>query len=164
MFWAICCCTIAQTQSLVPTVIASAGIHAKGGDYHLHWTAGETAAGQYTTNSEGLTEGFNQFLEFDDDCDCKKIMGTFTINRQTVEITAFPNPADQLLIIQSSPNSLPLNIILTDITGKILKEQSLKNDRTELDVSDIPNALYFLTATDGFHFLHTMKINVIHSF
>ena len=57
----------------------------------------------------------------------------------------FPNPT-KLTLTLVFPNSKKLAVVVTDMLGKIMLKNSIYNSNPELDVSSLPNGIYFLEA------------------
>ncbi|MFA9215290.1 MAG: Ig-like domain-containing protein, partial [Candidatus Methylacidiphilales bacterium] len=83
-----------------------------------------------------------------------KATKTITITNQTVginevnlnnQITVYPNPASNKLIITTTNNLTPdasgLQLQLLDLTGKVIANY---NNQTEIDISAIANGMYLL--------------------
>ncbi len=67
----------------------------------------------------------------------------------------FPNPANQMLFIQTENSISEFEVILTDITGKVIFRT--KNEK-QMDVSEFSNGFYFITIPK---LNHTEKIQVM---
>lgn len=77
-----------------------------------------------------------------------------------------PQPASDMLFIHFNSSIIDnINLYLTDISGKIVMNQSVKtnngNNTLHLDVSDLENGVYILAFSDGAHFI-SKKIIVNH--
>jgi alpha-tubulin suppressor-like RCC1 family protein len=59
----------------------------------------------------------------------------------------YPNPATSILNIQTSNNVAITKIIISDLTGKVVLEQSCNTD--QVDVSQIANGMYLIQAFSG---------------
>ncbi len=88
--------------------------------------------------------------------------GNFSVAEPTVVtnvyqsnvFTMFPNPASGPLRLwfRDIDPALPLSVVLADINGKILIKKSYTGVReVELNVTDIPNGLYFVNARQAGH-------------
>jgi trimeric autotransporter adhesin len=63
-------------------------------------------------------------------------------NNETV--TAYPNPASEIISVSLKNKAAQGIVTLYDMTGKAIKVADLKNGEIKLIVSDIPNGIYFL--------------------
>ena len=68
------------------------------------------------------------------------------ISNNTNDITVFPNPASELLNVISH-NKLN-NVILRDITGRIIMNLVPTSSKISIDVSDLSNNMYFIECID----------------
>ena len=59
-----------------------------------------------------------------------------------VELNLFPNPASNIINVESSEWMLDLQLI--DMTGKILRAETIESDFYQLDLSDLIPGFYFL--------------------
>jgi hypothetical protein len=118
---------------------------ASGGDSYGSGGTASYSIGQvsYETNSGPngiLNQGVQQPFE---------IFVTLTnpeFHSDLTKITLFPNPAviTVMLSISNLDNFDGYFYSLTDITGKIIKKNSITSNDTSLDVRSLPGACYFL--------------------
>jgi Zn-dependent metalloprotease len=73
--------------------------------------------------------------------------GTGHISLQD-RLKIYPNPSNSIVNIELSGWSGQTEMILTDILGKEILKQSF-NDKTVIDVSDLPKSLYFIKIKSG---------------
>lgn len=64
---------------------------------------------------------------------------------ESADIRIFPNPAKDILHIQSTKKSLCLEVRNSE--GKLVKKARIRQ-KTDLDISDLPNGRYFIAVTD----------------
>jgi D-alanyl-D-alanine carboxypeptidase len=75
-------------------------------------------------------------------------------------ISVYPNPAAEIINIQSNNSAIFTSAILVDITGKETILQSL--DNKTLDVSSVPSGLYALYVKDDSGIvIHAQKVQII---
>jgi hypothetical protein len=67
-------------------------------------------------------------------------------NDGQVSIQIFPNPCASYVNVSCG---FPLQILLLDVNGRILKEQSVVSQTTTLDMSNMSPGIYFLRTTDS---------------
>ena len=78
-------------------------------------------------------------------------------------ISVFPNPANDILYIRAGDNpQLPALIELCDITGKIIMQIKSNSGNTAVDVSSLPNGMYFCRYRSDNTVVKTRKIVVMH--
>jgi hypothetical protein len=68
-------------------------------------------------------------------------LGEATIS--SIKFSVFPNPADQILTIQSKDNT-PISIRIFDVSGKLIKSESSNATLTNIEVDEFTSGLYFL--------------------
>jgi len=134
-----------QAQSLSPTVIASAGGYAAGGNYTISWTLGEVAISTLTEGDFILTQGFQQPWELDIGNAVENISFDWYV-------ISYPNPVDGQLSLRFKTNrTMDYNIEITDLTGKKLSVETLKHvvpgQEIEVDFSRYARGLYLMTVS-----------------
>ncbi|MET3125735.1 hypothetical protein ABID42_000837 [Arcicella rosea] len=68
------------------------------------------------------------------------ITGTDELGKMGINI--FPNPASDVLNIES--NDKELDVQLIDFVGKVIQEQTLRGEQKQIDLSKVPSGTYFL--------------------
>jgi hypothetical protein len=63
--------------------------------------------------------------------------------QNAVLVKVYPNPAKDMLIVRVNKNGNN-NIVITDVIGKTLKEVNSNELETEINVSNLPNGIYFI--------------------
>ena len=72
-----------------------------------------------------------------------------------VYFTVGPNPVtDQLNVY--FPNGINNNISLelTDLSGKTIYKADIQNEKTKIDMSELPRGMYILQAANGYNSMH----------
>lgn len=154
---ALCCglffllSTSLQAQHLERQVTASAGdYHQAAGIGSLHWTLGETVTETLTSGSVRLSQGFHQLYVLAVNVDEPA--------EEVFSLKVFPNPASATVSIQTEHNE-PLQWQLLDISGKLLRSQSLQAFGLQtIDLQVLPAGVYLLRATDERRLVRTFKI------
>lgn len=80
-------------------------------------------------------------------------------NQSTFEISMFPNPASSTLHLK-----LPFthsNLLITDINGRTIVENTLNEDHTVIDLSTWPSGLYLVRCLSDGH-IASRRMNVYH--
>jgi YD repeat-containing protein len=98
--------------------------------------------------SEGKSKGSESFK--DDKKEVKEVIEDDTFKPQTVKI--YPNPTQGLLEIEvpeDSENNFEIQIIVTDINGRVIVNKSKEPLRTTIDLSNQPGGFYTLTLKKG---------------
>jgi len=148
---------VLSAQSLSPTVVASAGGYATGGDYSLSWTLGEVAVTTLTGANFILTQGFQQPWELD-------IGNAIDNPAYDWSIQTYPNPVHDLLRLKFSVDkTMDYDVEITDLTGKKVNIERFKNVgpgyEMEVDFTAYPQGIYLLkiTSTDR-KYIRTVKV------
>ncbi|MFL5764616.1 MAG: T9SS type A sorting domain-containing protein [Bacteroidia bacterium] len=79
-------------------------------------------------------------------CGCSSTTGIAT-HQSTAEFSIYPNPANDHIIVKHSGNNATAAIY--DATGKLLKYVELQAGGQQVDISELPDGLYFITLSDG---------------
>ncbi len=79
---------------------------------------------------------------------CSLSVGIEDITLADLAITIYPNPVDHTLVIEQTEKTIDY-LLLTDLTGRILKEIRMNSNRTIVDVSGLSSGLYFLSSESG---------------
>ena len=72
---------------------------------------------------------------------------SLSINDINVELTIYPNPADQFISVKSSEVLSGIRVI--DMTGKEVIRKSIKSNDYSLDIGNLNTGIYFLEATSN---------------
>lgn len=116
--------------------------------YSFGQVAYETASG---SNGE-LTQGVQQPME------------VYTLSTPefdySFQATLYPNPAIHSVIfsLDSSKDFSQLSYELTDITGKMLRNDKISDTQTEINVSDLASATYFFNLIDSGKRIKSFKL------
>lgn len=140
----------ATSQSLSPTVIASAGRFAQAGGYSLSYTVGEeTAIKTVTADNHILTQGFQQPEDFVD--------GVTQVSLPNLEIKLYPNPATETVGLWvtclSNTGCVNLRVSLHDLLGREIKvpaEILANGNQTQyaFDLRSLAASVYFIRLQD----------------
>ncbi|MEG2509849.1 MAG: T9SS type A sorting domain-containing protein, partial [Chryseobacterium sp.] len=65
----------------------------------------------------------------------------------------YPNPASEEVYFKNAENA---NVMIYNAEGKMLKQ--IKNNQNAVDVSDLPEGVYFITAEKQGNFTKTKKL------
>lgn len=72
--------------------------------------------------------------------------GTVGISEQNASISIFPNPADDIVIIETSEGRSTITIV--DLTGRKVVSQSMTGTRLYMDISSLSQGIYQLVLAD----------------
>ncbi|MBN1597446.1 MAG: T9SS type A sorting domain-containing protein [Bacteroidales bacterium] len=132
----------AVQYSICQEVIAASGDDAASADLSISWTIGETVTGTFENSNGILTQGIHQgYLTV------TPINETQELN---FEISAFPNPASDILRIRVESNTTEgLSYILLDAQGRLLLQDNIYGNMTEIPFTNYAPAIYFLKIREG---------------
>jgi len=119
-------------------VISAAGMSAENGGYQLSWTVGEPVVKTVTNGTSTLTQGFQQ----------SKLTVT-AIDQLTIgelALKVYPNPFNDEISIETVKNdqSLGINLVLYDVTGKQLLQSKIGNQVEKITLEQYPSGNYLL--------------------
>ena len=73
------------------------------------------------------------------------------------KVTIYPNPYSGVFVLKLSDVNTSVQVIITNVTGKVVHSSLLKNSETHIDLSKHPAGIYFVNITGG-TFNEQMKI------
>lgn len=129
----------AQTPTLTPEVIATAGETFSNGALTLEWTLGELATETFA-GTIVLTQGIHQ--------PAVKITSNDHLADNLGTITVYPNPTTRSISIERERNGA-LAAILLDMNGRTVLQQQVTTTSSNLDLSHLPPGIYVLRLSDG---------------
>lgn len=121
-------------------------------------TVSETSAAAYTSRSATFTApsagvyyfGFNnnsaigaaQTFLFLDTLGFTSTLATDQFD--ALEISVYPNPANDLVTISNTTNAIISNVEMTDLNGRIVKNTSLNATEGQINISDLSTGVYLM--------------------
>lgn len=140
--------------------------------------ADPTVAGTLSTTSTaavtGLTASTTYYAHVRDTCGPTSLSAWVTIPFTTLgtvgitnissgaapfSVAAYPNPVSGELTVQVSGTiSANAHLVLTDVTGKVMKTIGVNQYTTAIDVTALPQGIYIIRYTDAGH-VQTLKIS-----
>lgn len=89
------------------------------------------------------------------------VIGTYQVTDQQVAIQAYPNPFDHsTTIVVEGAEQGPLEFVLMDITGRIIKRQPMNGNRLQVYKNDIPTGVYLYQIQSDQKLVGTGKLMV----
>ncbi|NOT36760.1 MAG: T9SS type A sorting domain-containing protein [Saprospiraceae bacterium] len=128
------CYVSVSAQKISPSVVANGGAVMKAGNLSLEWTLGEMITETKTAASLVVTQGFHQ----------SNLASVAVINTSLEGLSVYPNPASSVLIIDN-PIHENLTYQLTNIEGKVIRQNNLSVGSQQLQLDELCNGLYILT-------------------
>lgn len=131
----------------------TSGGEASGSGGTVSYSVGQVA---YHTNSGtnySESQGIQQPYEI------SVVTNTIEINGQLIEVLVFPNPSvDQLTLTLEGILINEVTYELYDLQGRRIANQPVNSDKTDIDVSYLPPATYFLKVLQGQQTITHFKI------
>ena len=125
-------------QSVEPSVIGGAGDFYTSTNSQLSFTVGEMMVETVSSTNSIITQGFQQPDELPDAIDENL--------PNNVQVTMYPNPTRDRLVVEVENNDQPLELMLFDMNGKqvMSKQMPATNNREEMNLVDFANGNYLL--------------------
>ena len=145
---------IGLTELQAQVAIPASGGDASGNGGSVSYSVGQIV---YTTNTGGangsVAQGVQQPFEI------SVITGLEEAKGITLQCTAYPNPTTDFLTLKVEHFEFStLNFQLYDINGKLLENKKINGNETNIVMSDLVPATYFLKLTDNNKEIKTFKI------
>jgi len=134
----VCIHWVVNAQSSEPTVLATSGAHYSGTNTELSWTIGEVIVETVTGSDNIVTQGFHQPL-----------VEVTTVEESWpsyLKVNVFPNPVTEKITVNIENNTLELQAIIYDMTGRQLISEEIGHSQNyiEFNVDDLANSIYLL--------------------
>ena len=130
-FW--CIGAFSQAHELV----SASGASFQNSSGYISYSIGEVITTTLTSSSAILTQGFHQ----------TRFRTVPVINQSAIQMSVFPNPVNDLLILQIG-DPLGFDYLLYDVRGGLLERGQVLNERTEINFSALAPAIYILRVTN----------------
>jgi len=139
-----------QAQTAVPAT----GSNASGSGGTVSYSVGQVV---YTTNTGGsngsVAQGVQQPFEI------SVVTGLEEAKGINLSVSAYPNPTTDFLNLKiENYDNTNLSYQLFDISGKLLETKKLEGNQTNIVMSNLVPATYFVKVTDGNKEVKTFKI------
>ena len=142
-FWSVI--IIAQPQQ----VISTAGGAFENGSGSISFTIGECITSTLSSSATILTQGFHQPKLV--------IIDNQPIKLDDIDITAFPNPAKEFVILRIK-EFRGFSYTLHDLTGRIIEKKEIFSSETEIDFKNLVPSAYILKVSNKNEDTRTFKI------
>ncbi len=126
--------------TLKPDVVTTTGGYYSNSAGSLSWTMGEPISETFSDGNNTITQGFQQ--------GSYSIVSVNEVDQPDVNITVYPNPFTSTLNIKSD-SSGPIRIEAIDMQGNSISTQSFENGQGQIDLSNLPEAIYLLRVYDN---------------
>ena len=121
---------------LLQVVASSGGIYQED-EINMTWTMGETVIATFSAAGNILTQGFQQ--------PGIVVTAVKSIEGLPYTVEAYPNPTDDLLLIQLKNAEVQyFKYLFYDMNGKVLEQKKLESNITAINMKNYPAGLYLL--------------------
>ena len=115
------------------------------GDNYVSKDAATNADFSVTVAEDAVTEDLTALTAVDANGNFLQYTPPLSINDVNVELTMYPNPADQFISVKSSEVLSGIRVI--DMTGKEVIRKSIQSNDYSLDLGNLNTGIYFLEAS-----------------
>jgi hypothetical protein len=132
-------------------IITTAGDYSSNNSVSLSWTLGELVTGSFSDNNTSVVQGFQQ----------PAIVTSVieTVKDINLQILLSPNPtSDRVNLWIENVSNAKLQYYLIDLNGKIILQNSIMTNRTEILFNTYTTGIYILKITNSGKPLKTFKI------
>jgi Secretion system C-terminal sorting domain len=132
-------------------VVASGG-NATGTGGKVSYSIGQVAYITATGTGGKLTQGLQQPFEI-------VTLGNDDFPEITLSMAVYPNPTSSFVNLQvDNFNFENLQFYLSDVTGKQLQSRKITEGETQIQMENLPQAVYFLNVLENNKTIKTFKI------
>lgn len=142
--------TILVGQSVSPSLISSSGSQVNTDQLQLQWSLGEFVISQTTDPGLQLSLGFHQNL-------APGSSTSKTLPQPEPPYQVFPNPTTAFIKIEMLKHSGLILYKIQDALGNLILNGSFVNN-TSVNVTSLPEGIYFLTLSQRHKLLGSSKI------
>jgi hypothetical protein len=133
-------------------IISAGGDCGKNSNGSVTFTVGEPISETFIGTTSILSQGFLQ-------PDSALAWSIKDLSGLSYSITVIPNPAEDYILIEVKPlNNTILFYYLYDFEGKILFNEQIVNESTEISISHLVPSFYILKVTENRQIVKTLKI------
>ena len=134
-------------------VIPASGGNASDGSGSVSYTIGQVAYHTLTGTNGSVAEGVQQAYEI------SVISGSKEEKEMTLMVTAYPNPAGDLLVLTVANDDLQgYAFHLYDVKGTLLQNEIITNSQTGIGFADLVPSIYFVKVLKNQKEIKTFKI------
>ncbi len=138
LFSVMCIGALAQTPDIARQGISASGATFQQSTGFITQSIGEVITLTLTGSGQYLTQGFVQ----------GKFVRVAVEDFPDFAMSVFPNPVNDLLVMQVDLLQ-DMQYTLHDVTGVLIERGLVLNERTEIDFSQLPPAVYILRVFDN---------------
>ena len=144
-------CFIPKMSAQESTTVAGGNATGAGGT--VSFSVGQVAYTSATGSGGTITQGVQQPFEI-------VTLGADNFSEITLTMSVFPNPTSSFVNLKvDNYNFENLAFYLMDISGKQLQTQKIDSTETQIQMENLPQAIYFLNVIDNNKQIKSFKIN-----
>ncbi|MHB0756823.1 T9SS type A sorting domain-containing protein [Polaribacter sp. M15] len=134
------------------TTFASSGGNIKSDTGSLTFTVGQLVYITSNNDNGSIAQGVQQPFEF-------QVLSDSGISQKNITLLTYPNPSSDYFVVSTTDTlNNKLEYTLFDIQGKQIKTGRIVKRKTNIEIQDISNGVYFLKFTNGKQLLKSLKI------
>jgi len=148
----VICFVLLVTKAYTQQTIAPSGGNASGSGGSSSNSIGQITYTSANGSNGSINQGVQQPFEI-------MTLGKDNFPEITLQMMVYPNPTSSFLNLRIENYTIEnLKYSLFDISGKEISNQKIKNSETQINMSNLPSALYFLKVIEEGKLLKTFKI------
>ncbi|CAM4035603.1 MULTISPECIES: T9SS type A sorting domain-containing protein [Flavobacterium] len=152
-FLTVVCFTFSVANCLAQESVNSSGGDLAGSNGSASYSVGQVVYMTYTGSNGSVSEGVQQPFEI------SEVLGTEDFAGLIKDLKIYPNPTvNDLTLNLTNENDLVLNFQILDANGRVLKDEKILTNETNIAVSSLPSAIYFLKILNQNKEVKTFKI------
>jgi hypothetical protein len=133
--------------------IPASGGNASGSGGTVHYTVGQIVYNKSTGTNGSVAQGVQQPYEI------SVVTGIEAAKDISLEVSVYPNPAQDYVILKIKNYEVEnLKYQLYDINARLLQDNKIVGNETNIVMSNYQSATYFLKVTDNNKVIKTFKI------
>ncbi|MCU7614440.1 T9SS type A sorting domain-containing protein [Chryseobacterium sp. GMJ5] len=141
-------CSVSEVDA--QKALLATGSNATGGNGSVSYSVGQI---DFTTKENQVMEGVQQAYEI------TTLSTTETAGSDRKDILLYPNPFKDFLFVDFTTNDYRNSEFqLFDSSGKLLKEDKIKESKSEFNFSELPSAMYIIRINQNGKNIKTFKI------
>lgn len=131
----------------------ASGGNASGGEGSVSYSVGQIVYTINTGTSGSVAQGVQQPFEI------SVVTGLEEAKGINLSVSVYPNPTSNYLTLKISEfDKSNLSYLLHDINGKLLRNEKLSGNETQINMSNYVSSTYFLKVITGNQSIKTFKI------
>lgn len=139
----IVCCFFGNVTLQAQTSMAITGGDASGAGGSASYTYGQVGYTSIESLSGTVSQGVQHPYEI------YVITGLDDERAFKVELSVYPNPSSDHVILRSNPETGNLNMWLYDNNGNLIETKEITEKETIVELENLPSAYYFLRINEG---------------